>query len=106
MIRKIHTPCSLLQVCSEPSANAAPFRRSVDAYEDEICFPDTFFYINREEKVAAPSFTDDIIEAGLINRKAKIGAIPGIYSGFVEVHNGDLDIGTFKSDDSTRRTTL
>jgi hypothetical protein len=66
---------------------------------------DTLIDVRREEKVTASSLTDDIIEAGFINRQTELRAIPGIYSRFVEVYNGNLDVGTFKSDDSASRAT-
>lgn len=93
-----------LQVGCKTGADAALFGGRVDTDKDEICLLNALVDVGREMEISAPRPTNDVFQAGLVNGKTIVGAVPSIYAGLIEVNDGDLDIGTFESNNGTRRS--
>lgn len=56
-----------------------------------------------KEQILSPRSTDYIFQARFVDRELVIRAIPRIDASLVQVHNGDLNMGTFQSYDGTSR---
>jgi len=95
----------VLEIGSEPSADATLFRGRVDADEDQIGLFNRLVDIGGEEEIATACLADNILQTRFVDGQGEINAVPGIDTGLVEVDNRDLDVRAFQRDDSTSWTT-
>lgn len=93
-----------LEVSGETSTDTALLGGGVDTDEDEIGLLDTLIDISGEEEVATTRLADDILEAGFVDRKLEVGAVPGVDTGLVQVDDCDGDVGALEGDDSAGGT--
>lgn len=91
----------ILEISRKPSTNTALLGRRVDADKNEIGFVDRFVDISGEEEVAPTGFSNDVLQARLIDGELEVLAVPSIDPSLIQIYNGDLDIGTIERDYST-----
>ena len=79
---------------------------SVDGQEDHVSGGDRGVDLRREVKVSPSASTDDLIQAGFIDRKlGEIGVVPSVDASLIEVDDGHLELRTTVSNNSHGRTT-
>lgn len=97
-MRYMHNIANLLEIGGESGTDTRLFGGCVDRDKDEVGLLDAFVDIGREKEVAAARLTHDVLEAGLVDGKSKVFAVPRVNTRLVEVDDGDLDVGALESD--------
>lgn len=95
----------VLQVRCKPSSYTALFRGRVDTDKDEIGLLNCLVNIGGKEEITSARFTNNVFKARFIDGQSKVWAVPSIYASFVEVDDGNCNLGAFQGDYGTRRTT-
>jgi len=81
----------------ENSTETRLLGRGVDGDKDQVGLSDTLVNFGGEEQVSATTSLDDVNETGLVDGEVKVGVVPGVDTGLVQVDNGDLDLRTLES---------
>merc|ERR1740120_687005 len=84
------------QVRCTASTYALDLRRCVHRGEDDVCLLNGSLDVSREEQVLSSASLDHLVQAWLVD--GQVVRVPRCDPSLVQVHDGDLDVGTLQSD--------
>ena len=105
LTRPLYFVDDALEIGGEARANSTFLGWGIDTDEDQISLIDSTVDFCCKEQILPPRGTDDVLEAWLIDRQPKIGAVPCIDTCLVQVNNRDLDMRAFQCYHGTSRST-
>jgi hypothetical protein len=85
------TKIKLLAVRRAKNASVLPVLKTL-FYCNSLGLDDSLVDLGGEEEVFAAAASDDLLKTRLVDWELKVGRVPSVDTGLVEVDDGDLDV--------------